>query len=85
MKLTSKVDDSQAFYVKDGPVLKSVKELLSALESNEISDESYNYHTENQDFARWIGDVYQDEALSKSFKRIKNKKTAIKKLKDSVK
>jgi hypothetical protein len=84
MKLTSKVEDAQAFYVKDGPALKSVKELLQGLEDNTISDDSFNFHVNNQDFTKWISDVYEDETLANALKRVKARKTFIKKLKEAL-
>lgn len=87
MKLTAIVGDDQAFYVKDGPKIISVKELAEALENNSISDDSFNYHVNNNnnDFVNWIQDVYQHDSLAKSLKRVKAKKTFINKIKEELK
>ena len=87
MNLKTKVSDNQAFYVKDGPVIKSVKELSDALENNNISDESFQYHINNNDndFVNWIKGVYGEEKLAKKLKRVKKKDTFIKNINESLK
>ncbi|MGK7395154.1 MAG: hypothetical protein ACNS62_11320 [Candidatus Cyclobacteriaceae bacterium M3_2C_046] len=86
MKLNTKVSEDQAFYVQNGPAIKSVKELADALENDTISDEAFQYHVSNNnnDFINWIAGVYENEDLAKSLKRVKTKKTFLKKLKDSL-
>ena len=85
MKLTAKVADDQAFYVYDGPKINSVSELMESIESDAISDSSFSYHINNDnDFIKWIMDVYQHEQLGKSLKRVKTKKTFLKKLKEQM-
>ncbi len=87
MKLTANVADDQAFYVKDGPKVSSVKELAEALENNSISDDSFSYHinNNNNDFLNWILDVYQNEKLVKSLRRVKAKPSFVKKLNEELK
>lgn len=86
MELTATVPQEKAFYVNGGPVIYSAGELAEALENGMISDESFAYHVENgkNDFATWIQDVIRDEALAKSLKKIRTKKSAIKKLKEKT-
>lgn len=86
MKLTANVADEQAFYVKDGPKISSVKQLAEALENNSISDDSFNYHinNNNNDFVNWIKDVFQNEKLAKSLKRVKARKTFVNKLNEEL-
>lgn len=87
MKLTEQVADHQAFYVNHGPRINSVKELADALDNGSISDDSFNYHinNNNNDFVNWILGVYQDEKLAKALKRVKSKKTFVKKINDELK
>jgi len=87
MKLTAIVGDDQAFYVKDGPKISSVQQLAEALEDNSISDDSFNYHVNNNnnDFVNWIQGVYRHENLAKSLKKVKAKKTFVNKIKEELK
>lgn len=84
MKLNERVEDYQAFYVNYGPTIYSVAELAEALDNNQISDESFTYHVndQNNDFVNWIRGVFHEEALANSLKRIKTKKTLAKKIKE---
>jgi len=87
MKLTEQVADDQAFWINHGPKINSVKELADALDNGSISDDSFNYHinNNNNDFINWIQGVYQNDKLAKSLKRVKTKQTFIKKLKEEMK
>jgi hypothetical protein len=78
-----KIHPEKMFYVQNGPVIDSGKSLLESLENQAISDDSFNFHIERGDFANWIGDVLKKPELAKSLKRVKNRKTFVKKLKDS--
>lgn len=72
-----KCQPSQAFWVNNGPVLKSVDELLKALK--EMSDEQYAYHTkrDGNDFANWIQDCFGDVQCAKSLKNAKTRVGAV--------
>jgi len=87
MDMKTKLTDDKAFYVKNGPVIKSVKELAEALDSDSISDEAFQFHlnNNNNDFINWIDGVYKASDLVKSLKRVKTKKGFAKKLHEAVK
>jgi hypothetical protein len=74
---TKKCQPTQAFWVNNGPVLKSVDELLKALK--EMSDEQYAYHTkrDGNDFAIWIRDCLNDVQCAKDLKNAKTRVGAI--------
>lgn len=87
MNLKTKLPDDKAFYVKNGPVIKSVQELANALESDQISDDAFTFHlnNNNNDFINWINGVYDEPDLVKSLKRVKTKKGFAKKLNEVIK
>ena len=80
-----KIHPEQMFYVQNGPVIDSGKTLIKSLEDQSINDDSFNFHVERGDFGNWIGDVLQKPDLAKSLKRVKNRKTFVKKLKENLK
>jgi hypothetical protein len=51
------------FYVCDGTVLKSLKDLKKAVK--EMPDGVYAYHLERDDFSKWVGGVIKNAALAK--------------------
>ena len=76
------MDESQHFYVCDGQVLKSLKELAGSLKSD-MSDETFSYHcnAEKNDFAMWILHTMGNKKLSESISRAKTKTGMLRKLK----
>jgi len=83
-KLVANVADDKVFWVHDGPVLKSVKELYDYLPS--MSDDIFNYHVngERNDFSNWIKDVVGDKQLANDICKCKNRNSAIRKLKVKI-
>lgn len=69
--------DDQCFWVNNGPVLKNLYDLESALET--MSDEQYEYHTkrEGNDFANWVGGVLGDKELAKKMARTKSRTAVV--------
>lgn len=57
--------DNQAFWVNNGPIVHSLKDLVQALKT--MSDEQYAYHTkrDGNDFARWVQDCLADKECAK--------------------
>jgi hypothetical protein len=86
MNFKSKLPEDKAFYVKNGPVVSSLKELGDAFENDEISDDAFQFHmnNNNNDFLNWINGVYGDQELVKSLKRVKTKKGFVKKIQEVV-
>jgi hypothetical protein len=86
MNFNTKLPEDKAFYVQNGPVITSLKELANALESDQISDDSFQFHltNNNNDFLNWINGIYGDQDLIKALKRVKSKKGFVKKLQEVV-
>ena len=61
------------FYLSDGRRLKSVYELIDALES--MSDEIFKEHVNSakNDFSSWIKDVFKEPNIAKDLKKIQNR------------
>ncbi len=74
-------DDARHFYVRDGRILKNLQELRAHLKG-EMSDETFSYHcnSEKNDFANWIRDVIGDRKLATRIKRVRTRKTMLRKL-----
>ncbi len=65
MNLNQDTKPEQAFYCKDGSVLKNLTELAEKLKT--ISADAYKHHANEckNDFRNWIKDVYCNEKLAK--------------------
>lgn len=72
------VSPEQAFWVHDGPTVKSLKELSNAIA--EMSPEQFAYHTmrNGNDFARWIRDVLQNSECANKIEMAENQKETLK-------
>ncbi len=71
----------QYFWLRDGSVLKNLRDLQKVLET--MSEEQYVYHTQDHgnDFSAWIGGVFKNDDLAQEISQAKDKKIAIKTLK----
>jgi hypothetical protein len=57
-------DSGKYFYVSDGTVLRSLAEFEKALEK--MSAETYDYHMQRGDFAKWVEEVLKKKTLAKN-------------------
>lgn len=66
-----------AFWVNNGPVVHSLQELLSAMES--MSDKQFEYHTKRQgnDFSNWVRDCLLDKESATKLRRVKTRVGAV--------
>ena len=74
----------QCFWVNNGPVLKNLDELASALP--EMNNESFHHHVNNEknDFSSWINDVIGDKKLANDLMSSKNRESAVKKIRNRL-
>lgn len=65
--------DQECFWVNNGPVLRDLSELARAM--HEISDDQFWYHvrTDQNDFARWVEEVFGERALARKIERTKSR------------
>jgi len=61
------------FFLSDGRKLKSVYELIDALET--MNDDLFGQHVNKakNDFSNWIKDVFKEPSVAKELKRIEDK------------
>ena len=73
-KLLNNVSPDKAFWVHNGPVLKSVKELLVAL--RDMSEDTFRHHVnkEKNDFATWVSDVYGEAKVATELRASSSRK-----------
>lgn len=67
------VDTKKFFYLKDGKALKSIPDLVAALDK--MSDDVFNFHVakDHNHFANWLKDVFKEEHLSDAMKKVRSK------------
>ncbi len=68
------------FWVNNGPVVNSKKNLKHALRT--MSDQQYQYHTDRDgnDFARWVRDCLQDHKCAVKLENAKTRTGAVRAL-----
>lgn len=68
---------AQAFWINNGPVVKSIEDLTKAMK--EMSDMQFAYHTkrDGNDFAKWIQDCFGDTPCATSLKKAQTRVGAI--------
>lgn len=73
-------DPEHCFWVNNGPILKNIEELTSALEA--MNNDIYAYHVnkDKNDFSKWIGEVIGDSKLANDLLSSKNKSSAVNKI-----
>ena len=67
------IEDSQAFWINNGPIVKNVEDLHGAL--NDIDQNTFRHHvgSDHNDFHIWITEVVGDQELAKNFGKRKAK------------
>ncbi len=72
-KILSAVQPDKAFWVNNGPILKSLDEFASALKN--LKPEQFMHHVNRQknDFAKWISEVVGDVILAQRIRVLKTK------------
>ncbi|MBI4135964.1 MAG: hypothetical protein HY481_00200 [Candidatus Vogelbacteria bacterium] len=78
------VNGANAFWVHQGPILRSLWDLAKFLEI--ITEEQFVYHTKRDlpdgqaggnDFARWVGEIIQDKICAGALARAKTRRAAL--------
>ncbi len=85
LKALSDVNPEHNFWVYDGNILKSIKELPSALKKMKKNVFKHHVNKEKNDFANWINDIIKDTKLAKDISKTKEKKGIIKKITQRIK
>lgn len=76
-----KISQDKYFYLNDGRILKNLKEFSFALK--DMPNKIYNYHVRknNNDFASWVKDVFNNKKLAEELKKSKTMAIAFQKIK----
>jgi len=79
-KQLTRATDATSFWINNGAVCHTLKDLHSALEY--MSDEQFFYHVtkEKNDFSLWTAAVLKDKACAAALKKVRTRKSTIKKL-----
>lgn len=79
-RTVTEVGPEKSFWLCDGRVFRSMKDLGEALES--MDGMVWNYHVtkEKNDFANWVEDVFGDKRLGLALRKAKNAPAAAKKV-----
>lgn len=72
-KVLQKAPNELAFVLADGTKLRSILELINALQ--EMNDEVFCHHvnSERNDFSNWVGDIYEEHELADEMKKLETK------------
>ena len=67
-KFLDDVDGSSVFYVRNGPVIRNIYELLDGFDH--MSQDSFDFHVtpEKNDFSNWIAHVLGDKQLAENIR-----------------
>ncbi len=71
------VNGASAFWVHQGPILRSLWDLAKFLEI--ITEEQFAYHIKRagNDFARWVSEIIQDKVCAGALARAKTRAAAL--------
>lgn len=75
-KILREIEGDKAFFVNDGNVIRSLKELPTAMQ--EMDNKTFMFHREH--FPKWIKDVCGDKKLANDLMRVKTQATSAKKV-----
>ncbi|MBI2657669.1 hypothetical protein HYX08_03165 [Candidatus Woesearchaeota archaeon] len=78
------VSPEQCFWVNNGPILKNLDELASALP--EMGDDTFHHHVnkEKNDFSSWVRNILGDVKLANDLLSSKNKESIAKKIRNRL-
>ena len=78
------VPEDKRFWCCDGRVIKSLRELLTALHG--MSEDSFRCHSSDtgSDFSNWVRDVIGDEKLARDLRNSNSRLQAVKRVADRI-
>ena len=84
-KILGNVPPEQCFWINNGPIVKSVKQLTSAVKKMKDSTFMHHVNKDKNDFSAWIKHVVGDTALANSISKLKTKKAIVEQLNKRLK
>ncbi len=72
-RILSNAFPEKAFWVNNGPILRSIIELAGA--AKKLTPQQFAHHVNNakNDFAKWVDEVIRDSELARKLRKIKTK------------
>jgi hypothetical protein len=71
-KVLSEVQPERAFWVNNGPVLKSLGEFAQGVSKLKPAQFAHHVNREKNDFANWVAEVIGDNVLARKLKTLKS-------------
>lgn len=78
-------EGDRRFWVWQGPVLKDLKGLRDALLKMKDNQFAHHVNKEKNDFARWVGEVLQDQVCARALTKVRTKTKTLEKVEDALK
>ncbi|MFZ3073940.1 MAG: hypothetical protein WA093_02290 [Minisyncoccales bacterium] len=78
------VEPEKSFWLSDGRTLRNLKELAIALETMDESVWNYHVTAEKNDFANWIEEIFGQNLLGSSIRKVKSPRTAAKRIQSKL-
>jgi hypothetical protein len=72
-KKTSKIPKDKYFWVVDGTVIRSVRELAEAIDTMDYNIFQHHVCNGRNDFATWLEDVFEEKNLGRELRESPNK------------
>lgn len=72
-RIVSNTPPNKAFWVNNGPVIRSLAELSAAAKKLAPAQFMHHANKDKNDFAKWVEEVVRDPVLAKSVKLAKTK------------
>ena len=70
---SKKCTPAQAFWVNNGPVVKSLEDLVKALKGMQMMQYAYHTKRDGNDFAKWIHDCLGDKCMATRLKKARTR------------
>jgi len=77
-------DSKESFWVNNGPVVRNVYELVSALKNMDDAKFAHHVHDDKNDFSDWVRNVLKDIKLADSLLKEKDKDSAIREIQSRI-
>ena len=78
------VPHEKSFFVYNGPVCKTIEDLVDAISHMDDHTFYHHVHEDNNDFANWLRDVHGQRILAKKMSMTTDRKTITKMLFQSM-
>ena len=78
------VKQENCFWVNNGPIVRNIYELVSALQNMDNKTFAYHVNKDKNDFSAWVGGVLKADKLSEDLLKTTNRRKSIKKIKKRI-